>query len=56
MTLFGTRKATRSPERLCCALVEYEIERLLLDDGVLLFAPNGGHPRWGVQGVTAVST
>ena len=24
----GTRKATRSPERLCCTLVEYEIERL----------------------------
>ena len=30
VTLFGTRKATRSPERLCCTLVEYEIERLLL--------------------------
>ena len=27
---FGTRKAPRSPERLWCALVEYEIERLLL--------------------------
>ena len=43
---FGTRKAPRSPERLWCSLVGYEIKRLLLDDNVLSFAEQRSFPLW----------